>query len=148
MSSKPTILCVDDQPSNLQIRAIMLEQFGCSVVTAADHQSALHAISENSVDLVIMDYHLSNGETGEEVACDIRVMCPRMPIIMLTGDSRLPKSVCDIVDEVIIKAASNPSALFDVIEKLLPDVELRPRRPMFTGGSSNRDPERNSKKAS
>src|SRR3954462_8312686 len=121
MARKPIILCVDDQPSNLQIRAMMLEQFGCSVGTATDHRSALHAVSEGPFDLAIVDYHLANGETGEEVARDIRVMNPQMPIIMLTGDSRLPQSACDVVDEVIIKGASNPGALFDLIQKLLPD---------------------------
>ncbi len=127
---------------------MMLEQFGCSVVTATDHQSALHVISEDCVDLVIVDYHLANGETGEEVARDLRVMRPRMPIIMLTGDTRLPKTACDVVDEVVIKGASNPGALFDLIEKLLPDAELRPRRPMLTGDPSNAGTEQDSKKAS
>ncbi len=65
--SKPRILCVDDQASNLQIRAMLLEQFGCSVVTACDHQGALRAITEGHLDLAIIDYHLAKGETGEQV---------------------------------------------------------------------------------
>lgn len=134
MTGKPTILCVDDQILNLQIRAMMLEQFGCRALTAPDHQSALRAISEEEVDLVVIDYHLANGETGEEVARDVRVMRPQLPLIMLTGDSRLPQSACDCVDEVIIKGASDPRALFDLIQKLLPDAELRPRRTLLVSG--------------
>lgn len=137
MSGKPTILCVDDQPSNLQIRAMLLEQFGCTALTATDHRSALHLASENEVDLAVIDYHLAAGETGEAIARDIRIVRPRLPMIMLTGDSKLPQSACEAVNEVLIKGASNPTALFDLIQKLLPDAQLRPRRPMLV-----KEPER------
>jgi CheY-like chemotaxis protein len=148
MSGKPTILCVDDQPSNLQIRAMLLEQFGCRALTAADHQAALHTISEEEVDLAIIDYHLADGETGEEVVRDVRVVRPQMPLIMLTGDSKLPQSACDCVDEVLIKGASDPRALFELIEKLLPEAELLPRRAMLVSEPGNGDPAPKSKKAS
>ena len=138
MSGKPTILCVDDQPTNLQIRAMMLEQFGCRALTASDHRSALQIIAEEAVDLAIIDYHLANGETGEDVARDVRVMRPRLPIIMLTGDSRLPQSACEAVDVVLIKGAANPRTLFELIEKLLPDAALKPRHAMMFGAPSDK----------
>lgn len=139
MSTKPTILCVDDQPSNLQIRAMLLEQFGCSTLMAADHTSALQMVSNNHIDLAVIDYHLADGETGEEIARDLRVICPDLPMIMLTGDSKLPQSVCDSVDEVLIKGASDPRALFDQIQKLLPDAELRPPRVMLIKEPHSKD---------
>jgi two-component system, OmpR family, response regulator len=131
MSSKPTILCVDDQPSNLRIRAMLLEQFGCVAKTAPDGQSALRIVTSDLIDLIVIDYHLAHGESGEDVARDVRVIRPRLPIIMLTGDTKLPQSACEAVDEVLIKGASNPTALFDLIQKLLPNAELRPRRPVL-----------------
>lgn len=131
MSSQPRILCVDDQASNLQIRAMLLEQFGCIALTALNHQSALRVASESHVDLVVVDYHLANGETGEEVARDLRVIFPGLPLIMLTGDSRLPSSAVESVDSVIVKGSSSPGTLFDEIQKLLPEAELRPRRPLL-----------------
>lgn len=131
MSSKPTILCVDDQAANLQIRAMLLEQFGCVALTALNHRSALQVASEYHVDLAVVDYHLANGETGEEVARDLRVMFPRLPMIMLTGDSNLPSSAVQAVDAVIVKGCSNPGNLFEEIQELLPDAELRPRRPLL-----------------
>ena len=142
MSGRPTILCVDDQPTNLQIRAMMLEQFGCRALTALDHRSALQIIAEDAVDLAIIDYHLSNGETGEVVARDVRVMRPRLPIIMLTGDSRLPQSACEAVDEVLIKGAGNPRTLFELIEKLLPTAVLNPRHVMLFGAPPDRSTEK------
>lgn len=131
MPKKPRILCVDDQIENLRIRTMLLEQFGCEAVAVQDHLSALKALSENEVSLMLIDYHLANGATGEEIARDVRVMHPDLPLIMLTGDSKLPESAYDCVDVVLFKGMSSPATLLDTIQKLLPDAELRPRRPML-----------------
>ncbi|HEY1732582.1 MAG TPA: response regulator [Terriglobales bacterium] len=134
MSYKPTILCVDDQAGNLRIRATMLEQFGCTAVTATDHRSALQLTSEMPVDLVVIDYHLARGESGEQIARDLRVMFPRLPLIMLTGDWKPPQSAVDSVDAVLIKGMSDPHALLDLIRKLLPEAGLRgPTAPSTSG---------------
>jgi CheY-like chemotaxis protein len=130
MSGKPKILCVDDKVDNLRIRAMLLEQFGCETIIAPDHTSALRAFTESSIDLVLLDYHLARGETGEELARDLRVMCPKLPIIMLTGDVQLPLSAAQNVDAVLIKGMSSPQALLDLIDKLLPGAGLTARPPM------------------
>ena len=131
MAKKPRILCIDDQLSNLRIRTAMLDQFGCETISATDHQSALQAVAETPIDLVVIDYHLANGETGDAIARDVRVIHPEIPMIMLTGDHQLPEHVSAWVDAVLVKGASNPGALLDLIEKLVPDAVLRSRRPMI-----------------
>ncbi len=129
MPKKPRILCVDDQVENLRVRAMLLEQFGCEVVEVRDHQSTLRHVTEDSrgIDLIVIDYHLAHGETGEEIARDVRVMRPKLPLIMLTGDSKLPDSAAQCVDAVLIKGASNPRALLELIEELVPGAQLKPR---------------------
>lgn len=131
MAAKPRILCIDDQPENVRIRAMLLEQFGCEVTTVADHHSTLQAVSRQRFDLLVIDYHLARGETGEEIARDIRVLRPDLPLIMLTGDSKLPDSAAESVDAVLIKGVSNPRALLDLVEKLVPGAKLRPRHAPF-----------------
>jgi len=130
MSGKPKILCVDDKVDNLRIRAMLLEQFGCETIIASDHTSALRAFTEGRIDLVVLDYHLARGQTGEELAHDLRVMCPKLPIIMLTGDVQLPPSAAQNVDAVLIKGMSSPRALLDLIDKLLPDAGLGAQPPI------------------
>jgi CheY-like chemotaxis protein len=110
------------------VRTALLEQFGCNTIAVADHQSALQVVSEREVDLLVIDYHLADGETGEDIARDVRVIRPEIPLIMLTGDARLPQSACECVDAVLIKGTSGPRALLELIEQLLPGTELRPRR--------------------
>jgi len=45
----------------------------------------------------------------------------------LTGDPQLPRSAAEVVDAVLIKGQSSPAALFDLIERLLPNATLIPR---------------------
>ena len=131
MPKKPLVLCVDDQAPNLQVRTLMLQQFGCATLTATDHSSTLRVVSESNVDVVVIDYHLAHGENGEEIANDLRIMRPRLPLIMLTGDNQLPESAIASVNAVLIKGSSDPRALMDLIEQLVPDAELRTRKPML-----------------
>jgi CheY-like chemotaxis protein len=132
VAKRPTILCVDDRHWNLRVRAMLLEQFGCETISVQDHQSALRVFSErDDIDLLVLDYHLANGETGENVARDVRAIRPQIPLIMLTGDDLLPESALQSVDAVLIKGATNPTALLDWIQKLLPDTVLRPRQDMI-----------------
>lgn len=126
-ATKPRILCLDDQPENLQVRKVLLEQFGCDVVTVTDSSACLQAAAREIFDLVLLDYHLSEPVTGEDVARDLRVLLPRVPLIMLTGDPRIPPSACECVDAVLIKGPSGPVELLDTIHRLLPHRPIKPR---------------------
>jgi CheY-like chemotaxis protein len=131
MGKKPTILCVDDMEENLRIRVLLLQQFGCETLTASDHTTAIRIAADVPIDLVLIDYHLANGETGEEVAQDVRVLKPHVPLVMLTGDVHLPDHACQCVDAVLTKGLSSPNELLNIIQRLVPDAELRPRRAML-----------------
>lgn len=128
---KPRILCVDDQQQNLAIRAMLLQQFGCDTITVTDHSSALRALTENHVDLLLIDYHLAGNATGEEIARDVRALQPDIPLVMLTGDARLPDSAAESVDAILVKGQSNPRDLLETIQRLLPQASLKPMRPML-----------------
>ena len=120
MSRQATILCVDDRADSLLIRKLMLEQFGCKVVAVTDSRSCLNALSGNSVDLVLIDYHLAEETNGEDLARHIRSRQPDLPLILLTGDPKIPDSARDSVDAVLIKGAGSPRDLFILIEDLVP----------------------------
>jgi CheY-like chemotaxis protein len=127
-AAKPRILCLDDQLESLQIRKFLLEQFGCDVVTVTDSCVCLQLVVQESFDLVLLDYHLAEEVTGADVARDIAVLFPNLPLVMLTGDAKVPGSARECVDEVLIKGASGPGDLLDTIERLLPGSRIKPRR--------------------
>jgi CheY-like chemotaxis protein len=122
------ILCLDDQPMALQVRKMLLEQFGCEVVTVLDAQSCLTAAAESYFDVALIDYHLGTSITGEDVARDMRVCSPGTALVMLTGDPKIPDSAREAVDAVLTKGSSSPEDLFFTIEELAPNCTLKPRR--------------------
>ena len=71
---KPQVLCVDDLPEHLQLRMEVLRSLGCDAVQAHDHESAMRVVADRDIDLCITDYHLQNGETGEDIARDLRIV--------------------------------------------------------------------------
>lgn len=109
----------------------MLEQFGCEACTAPDGSAAFQVLAQKRVDLMVIDYHLANGETGEDLAREVTRRWPDLPLIMLTGDSKLPESAIESVDEVLIKGTAGPGRLLDTIQKFLPRAKLKPRRAML-----------------
>jgi CheY-like chemotaxis protein len=119
MPDKPVILCVDDLQENLKIRTMLLELRGYATISVGDHQSALRVVSEEHVDLILIDYHLSGTETGEDVARDIRVIHPEIPLLMLTGDWKVPDSARASVDAVLLKGGSSAENLLQTIATLL-----------------------------
>jgi CheY-like chemotaxis protein len=127
-AAKPRILCLDDQPEILLVRKVLLEQFGCEVVTVTDSSACLHVAAQETFDLALLDLHLAERVTGEDVARDLRILLPKMPLVMLTGDPRIPASARKCVDAVLIKGQSGPGELLDTIHRLLPRLPIRPRR--------------------
>jgi len=96
----------------------------------------LSALNEHRIDLVLIDYHLAKDTNGEELARRIRMEVPALPLIMLTGDPKIPDSARESVDAVLIKGASNPRDLLDLIEDLIPDTTLRARSPQILPGTT------------
>lgn len=135
MPRKPSILCVDDRADSLLIRKLMLQQFGCEVVAVTDAPACLDALDQHPIDLILIDYHLSDKMDGEELARTIRTNWPKVALVMLTGDPNVPNSARESVDAVLIKGASSPKDMLDLIEDLVPDAQLRPRQPAVTSES-------------
>ena len=131
---RPRILCLDDQPANLLVRKVLLEQFGCEVVAVHDSQACLRAATDEQFDLALLDYHLAERVTGEDVARDLRLCAPRMVLVMLTGDPKLPESAAQSVDAVLTKGLSGPQQLLQLIEDLVPGCSLKPRRDWLLPG--------------
>jgi CheY-like chemotaxis protein len=55
---KPLILCVDDTPSLLEGQKLLLEENRYQVLIASNGLDAVKAFVSNSVDLVLLDYHM------------------------------------------------------------------------------------------
>jgi two-component system, OmpR family, response regulator len=77
------VLLLDDDPSNLLLRAVILRQHGYTCVTAASVDEAIQSF--NDIDVAVLDYHLGAGLFGTDVAVDLRKVRPEVPIIILSA---------------------------------------------------------------
>jgi len=86
MNRNITIVSIDDETINLTIFNEMIEEMGHSSKNFEDASEALEFISQNNVDLILVDYMMPE-INGIEVIKKIRETKRDIPIIMITGAS-------------------------------------------------------------
>lgn len=85
-----TILAVDDNPANLKLVKIFLQDMGITAVTAASGKQAIEAVHKQQFDLILMDIQMP-GMSGIEATQAIKKWLKQqqlkdIPIIALTAD--------------------------------------------------------------
>jgi DNA-binding NtrC family response regulator len=84
MSSKPTILIVDDEIGILALLALIFEGAGYGVRTAADGLEAMELCRAESLDAVISDARMP-GFSGHDLARWLAEQRPATRFILMTG---------------------------------------------------------------
>jgi len=104
----PRILLVDDDPGVRNATAMLLRVEGYRVLPAGSLAEARRIIEENpELDLLVTDYHLTDGETGIDVVAAARALRgPQLPAILVTGDTS--SSVRELQADQRIRLASKP----------------------------------------
>ncbi|HEY6763197.1 MAG TPA: response regulator [Candidatus Sulfotelmatobacter sp.] len=113
-----TVLCVEDEQLQLQLRKMLLESAGFRVLQAQTAAAALELFHAQRVDAVVMDYWLSGGKNGTAVAEEMKRLRPNTPIVMLSGFSSLPGEGA-VVDAWLRKAAIEPEDLIHEVRRLI-----------------------------
>ena len=127
--SRPVILCIDDEDLGLEIRKMVLEREGFSVLTAKDGVSGLSLFdTEQQIDAVVVDYAMP-GMDGGQVAAILRKRKPEIPILMLSAYVALPEEVMRVVSV----SATKGDGAFTLVEKL--KELLQTNAPDGRGGS-------------
>jgi CheY-like chemotaxis protein len=111
--SRPVILCIDDEDLGLEIRKMVLEREGFTVLTAKDGASGLALFDTREIDAVIVDYAMP-GMDGGQVAAQLRDRKPHIPILMLSAYVALPEEVMRVVSV----SATKGDGAFTLVEKL------------------------------
>jgi two-component system, NtrC family, response regulator PilR len=81
---KPRILVVDDEESLRDLLVIMLRREGYNVITAGDRASAARAMARETVELVITDVKLPDGD-GIEILRHVKAASPGTAVIVMTA---------------------------------------------------------------
>jgi CheY-like chemotaxis protein len=104
------VLCVDDEAIGLQVRRIILERSGYSVLTAHDGPTGLKVFVENPIEAVVLDYSMP-GMDGGQVAAQMREYKPQIPILLLSAYMSLPADLTSLVDISMTKGEGAPVLL-------------------------------------
>jgi DNA-binding NtrC family response regulator len=79
------LLLVDDDPDQVEIRQLIMEQAGHDVRTASSPDKALAAFDATPCDVVLMDLRLPHSENGIQLIRDLRERSASVPILVLSG---------------------------------------------------------------
>lgn len=85
IDGKPRILCVDDEPVNLDLYSAMLEPRGFEIIRAESGEEALEKIKQGKIDLVILDIMMPEID-GFEVCRKLKKdpATTHVPVVMIT----------------------------------------------------------------
>ena len=111
------VLCIDNEPAILEGMRIVLEGWGCIVITAsgsetartalrAANQTAGHAPSFVTPDLIIADYHLDDEDGLSVIGLLRRQWGADMKAVLLTADRSL--QVRNLAAEASIHVMNKP----------------------------------------
>ena len=81
-----TLLCVDDNPLNIEVARYLLQESGVTFRAAESGREALAMLAEEPADVVLMDCHMV-GMDGFETSLRIRELYPQTAVMALTADA-------------------------------------------------------------
>lgn len=120
------ILCVDDDPANLDALGTLLTRWGCVVRGCRDELAAVRAIAEGFVpDAFLCDYQIGRQRTGVEAIGAVREALRRrghneLACVMITGDMASPELSALAADGVpVLRKPVTPARLRRTLDMLL-----------------------------
>lgn len=118
------VLIVEDEPAISLLQAKTLEEAGYAVEQVYDANTALDRITNDGLDVILLDYQLP-GMTGQELLEKITSMRPSPPVIMVTGHGDEALAASSIKKGAKDYVVKDPR--LDYLKKL-PEIIMRVRR--------------------
>lgn len=85
IKSGKRILMVDDQADYATTTAALIAREGHDVVTASSGEEALKILRREYFDLILLDYYMPGGMTGEDTVAELRKFNTYVQVILQTG---------------------------------------------------------------
>ena len=112
-----TVLCVDNDARILEGMRLLLEGWGCNVVTHSGSQS-IEPSDAIRPDIILADYHL-DGENGLDVISKLRGRYGQgTPAVLITADrSNEVRAAAELIDVPVINKPLKPAVLRSMITR-------------------------------
>jgi len=129
-----TVLCIDNETSILTAMRGLLQAWSCTVLTATDLKGALAAVRQagRPPEVVLLDYHLRQGESGVDVLDRLSAEIGRpLRAILITADhSEAVRATALARGLPLLHKPVSPAAL----RSLLPRLTTQPDRGLSVAG--------------
>lgn len=126
-------MCVDDEKTPLILRTSVLRKAGFDVVPVESATGALAIIDSQAVDLVLTDM-LMPGLSGAELAREVKLRRPDLPVVLLSGVNEIPSSAPYV--DLFLSKLEGPAVLCERLTEIL--EKTRKSRWADSPGAGNR----------
>lgn len=117
LPTRRTVLCVDDEDSQLMLRKMVLEDAGFEFLGVRSGAEALELFRNREIAVVVLDYWMS-GMKGTEIAEKMRRLRPTIPLIIVSGFGLLPGEA-SLVNAWFQKGRLQPEDLVREVKRLV-----------------------------
>jgi PAS domain S-box-containing protein len=102
------VLLVEDDPAVRDATRMLLKVEGYRVAAVASLEDAIQSVlKDGNIDLLVTDYHLSNGDTGTQVISALRERLGKpLKAVLITGDTS--SAVRNLAVDTHVRVASKP----------------------------------------
>ncbi len=121
-----TILCIDDDPTTVELQKKILEIKGYTVLTATDGPTGLILAREQNTDVVVLDYKMP-GMDGGQVAEVLLRQKPHLPIVVCTGFFDAVPEWLKWFAAAYVHKGDGPEALLSAIEEVIGKMKVAER---------------------
>ena len=97
MNKLTTVFYVDDNARSRGLLSSVLTECGFEIITAGDPVEALSRCRKICFDLALLDYQMPS-LSGSQLALEIKLLMPDVPIVLLSGCAVLPATELTFVD--------------------------------------------------
>ena len=97
MNKMTTVFYVDDNARSRGLLSSVLAECGFEIITAGDPVEALSRCRKICFDLALLDYQMPS-LSGSQLALEIKLLMPDVPIVLLSGCAVLPATELTFVD--------------------------------------------------
>lgn len=122
--SRGRVLLIDDEIDLARALGYYFEQNGYEVSIASSGDEAMRLLMGSTWDIVVSDYRLDNGQTGQHLLDASRKLGHQMPWILLSGYHLELEPTLRGQFQLVLQKPVSPKVLVEQVEKILRATEL------------------------
>jgi len=111
------VMIVDDDPSHLEIYAMIVARAGYRPVPVLVRFSGPEPLPEDQIAAILLDYRLNSVKTAPVIAQEIKAKYPQARILVLSDAWTMPEDIQPFATEFVRKG--QPEVLLNTLQRLI-----------------------------